>query len=299
MIRNNPSHAVRAAKSGRPVRAVAVVARALASVLALVAVHPAFAAPDVGPDPRQALPECLRLAAEAPDAGFEKALVWEDKGGGDAARECQAMALFHRGQFQEAGIRLAALAPKLDARDPAVAANLYLRAGWAWLRAGRPAEADTMFTEALNRRPDDPEIYIDRAFAREELERYWDVVDDLTEAIARAPDRADIYIYRAEAYRALGNLGLAAGDLGEALERDPANPDALLLRGNVRALDGDVERAMEDWRRVLRLDPDTPAAHAAEDNIARAEIGAGGDARPVSQPVTGPAAGPAAGPADD
>ena len=37
---------------------------------------------------------CLRLTERAPEAAFESALTWEDRGGGDMARLCQAMALF-------------------------------------------------------------------------------------------------------------------------------------------------------------------------------------------------------------
>lgn len=215
------------------------------------------------------LAACLKVAEATPDAAVEKALVWQDRGGGDPARLCHAMALYHRGQFDAAGTRLEDLVGTMGKDDPKAAATLLSHAGWARLRAGQAERAERLYGEALTRQPDDVDLHIDRAFARADQEKYWDAVADLDWAIRKAPKRADAYVYRAGAYRHLGNLDAAQRDVAQALELKPNDSDALLLRGNLRALKGDAKGAREDWKQVMRLDPDTTNAHNAETNLAR------------------------------
>jgi tetratricopeptide (TPR) repeat protein len=241
--------------------------------------------PALAAEPGRDLPGCLRRAETSPEAGFEWALGWEDSGGGEAARLCQAMALYHRGEFQAAATRLEDLAAAPSAG--AAAPDLWARAGWAWVRADRAAEAERAYGEAISRRPKDPELRIDRAIARAGAERYWDAIQDLDAALALAPGAAEALVLRAEAHRALGNLAQAQADVARALESKPDDPDALLLRGNLRASAGDLPGAREDWRRVARLDPDTTAARAARDNLARTEAAPAAATPPAGQAPKG------------
>lgn len=246
---------------------------ALAAVLLCATVAPsavpAAAAPASQPAAAAEPASCIARAEQTPDAGFESALAWEDRGGGDHARLCQALALFHRGQFEAAAQRLEALVPTLGAQAPEAAASLLGRAGWAWLRAGQPGRAEAAYTQAIGQQPDDPELLVDRAFARAEAERFHDARDDLDRAIALRPGTAEAYVYRAQAHRELGDLALARDDVARALELAPADPEALLLRGNLSALAGDVATAREDWSRVVRIDPGTTTARAARENLER------------------------------
>jgi tetratricopeptide (TPR) repeat protein len=231
-------------------------------ILALLVAAPAHAQA-----PGRDLAGCLKRAETNAEGGFEWALAWEDRGGGEAARLCQAIALFHRGDFQAAATRLEDLAASPAAGDGA--ADLWARAGSSWLRAERGAQAERAYGEAIRLRPKDAELRIDRAIARAGAERYRDAVEDLTQALALNPRSGEALVLRAEAHRALGNLPQAQSDAAKALEIKPDDPDALLLRGNLRALSGDVAAARDDWQRVTRLDPDTTAARAARVNLAR------------------------------
>jgi len=262
----------------RPLLTAAAIALLLASPATAADRKPAPHADKTAPDPKaidhaRQSSACLKLAKQSPEKAFDSALTWQDRGGGDMARLCQAMALFHQGQFQAAATRLEDLIPTLGADTPQGAASLLARAGWAWLRAGDEIKAEHAYTAALSRTPADPELLIDRAFARAEGQRYWDAVDDLNRAIEMNPRNADPYLYRAGAYRELGNHAKALEDVGIALQLQPTNPEALLLRGNLRALTGNQDGAREDWQMVMKIDRDTSSARAAADNLARLQAG--------------------------
>jgi tetratricopeptide (TPR) repeat protein len=241
--------------------------------------HPAKPEAQAAPADREAVDHarestaCLKLAERAPNAAFESALTWEDRGGGDMARLCQAMALFHQGQFEAAATRLEDLVPTLGSNTAEGAASLLARAGWAWLRAGKADRAERAYGAAIQRTPQDPELLIDRAFARDEAQRYQDAVEDLNRAIQLAPGKAEAYLYRAGAYRSLGNQSKALEDVDHALALEPSNTDALLLRGNLRAASGNQEGARADWQMVTRIEPDTASARAASDNLKRLQAG--------------------------
>ncbi|MGQ9371662.1 hypothetical protein [Azospirillum sp. ST 5-10] len=236
-------------------------------LLPLLLLPPANAAAQEG---NERLRSCLSLAETAPDAALERSQGWQEGGGGGLARLCQAMALFHKGSFRDAATRLEALVPELAGDDPAAAASLLGRAGWAWLRAGEADRAERAYGRALEQRPDDADLLIDRAIARAEAERYWDAVADLDAAIAKAPGRADAWLYRAAAHKALASYRLALDDVARALELRPGDPEAVLLRGNLKALSGNLAAARDDWTLVRRLTgDDAEAARAAAVNLER------------------------------
>lgn len=220
-------------------------------------------------DQNRQLQTCATLAELKPDEALESARAWAQRGGGDPARLCEALALFHKGEFPAAGRRLEELAGALGREDPKAEAQILARAGWAWLRAGDSARADRLYTRALERQPDDLDLHIDRAFARAEAERFWDAVADLDLVIAKAPERADAWLYRAAAHKALSNTHQAAADVARALELRPNDPEAVLLRGNIKAAAGDARGAAEDWRAVIRIAPDGSQARAARLNLDR------------------------------
>ena len=173
------------------------------------------------------------------------------------ARLCQAMALFHQGQFQAAATRLEDLVPTLGSNTAEGASSLLARAGWAWLRAGNTDRAERAYGAALERTPqrpgtaDRPRLRAGGSRASPGRGR------DLNRAIELAPNKAEPYLYRSGAYRALGNQSKAMEDVDHALALEPSNPEALLLRGNLRAADGNQDGARADWQMVTKVDPDT------------------------------------------
>ncbi|HYG91703.1 MAG TPA: tetratricopeptide repeat protein [Azospirillum sp.] len=239
-----------------------------------------LAVPAVAVDQQADLKECLTQAEQQPDAALERAAAWEARGGGNPAKLCGALALFHRGDFAEAGRRLEDLATALGREDRRAGASILGRAGWAWLRAGDNARAERLYTAALEYQPGDPDLLVDRAIARAQGERFWDALADLDAVIAKDPKRADAWLYRAAAHKALSNNRQALADIARALELKPDDPEALLLRANIKALSGDAKGAQEDWRRVVSTAPDTHSARLARSNLEAMERAGTADKAP-------------------
>ncbi|QCG87159.1 hypothetical protein [Azospirillum sp. TSH100] len=244
-----------------------------AQATAPAATAPATTAPAAGAssalDRNRELQACAAKAEANPDGARADAKRWQEQGGGDSAKLCEALALFHAGDFKAAGTQLEALVPTLGKDDPRASASLLGRAGWAWLRAGDQARAERLYSAALDKTPGDVDLLIDRAFARAEGERFWDAIADLDAALTRDPKRADAYLYRASAHKALSNYRQALADIDSALELKPGDPEAILLRGNVKALGGNLVAARDDWSLARRVAPDSEWGRAAADNLAR------------------------------
>lgn len=225
-----------------------------------------------------ALATCLEQARQAPASTESTATAWVEQGGGTAARICYAMALYHGGQYEKAATRLEWLIEEAvrDRRQPEL--QLYIWAGWAWLRAGKPDQAEALYSAALQRRPNDLDLRMDRALARVEAEKFWDALSDLNEVTRLAPHRADGWYYRALAQRGLLQFENALRDAERALAIVPNDADTRLLRGNLRAQTGRKAEALEDWRQIQREAPDSNAGRAAAANVRRlpAEVEAAG-----------------------
>ncbi|MBP2306064.1 hypothetical protein GBZ48_16505 [Azospirillum melinis] len=251
--------------------ALGLLAAAPAPLLAAQAASPgpSSSVPASALDRNRELQACAAKAEANPDNALADAKRWQQQGGGDSAKLCEALALFHAGDFKAAGAQMEALVPTLGKDDPRAAASLLGRAGWAWLRAGDQGRAERLYSAALDKTPGDVDLLIDRAFARAEGERFWDAVADLDAALTRDPKRADAYLYRASAQKALSNYRQALADIDQALELKPGDPEAILLRGNVKALGGNLGAARDDWSLARRVAPDSEWGRAAAANLAR------------------------------
>ena len=218
---------------------------------------------------------CLgKLRDDAQGAlGFAEA--WEQRGGGDGARHCSALALLALGEPERAATRLESLAGRAAAGAAARAA-VFGQAGQAWMVAGQALRAHGAFTLALALTPNDPELLIDRAIAAGTLGRFADSLADTDRALAQDAQRAESWVFRAAALRHLDRPQEALRDIERALALEPGSPEALLERGILRQLQGDTAGARADWERVLANSPDSAAADLAEQNLA---LNAAGPAR--------------------
>ncbi|MHA1152526.1 MAG: tetratricopeptide repeat protein [Alphaproteobacteria bacterium] len=208
------------------------------------------------------------LARATPADGFDSALSWASRGGGDGARHCAAVALIGLGQYREAAQRLERLAADLRAGDAALSLEVLAQAGQAWILAGDTVRARAVQSAALDIDPDNVELLLDRGITLATAKSYWEAIDDFNRALELAPGRPDLLTLRASAYRTLDALELARDDIDLALTRAPNNPDALLERGMLRRLAGDAAGARADWLRVIGLAEGTPSAEAARANLA-------------------------------
>ncbi len=248
---------------------------ALALGVALIATA-AHAQLDTGKQTREqqqrAYQDCMILARAAPADGFDSALAWASRGGGDGARHCAAVALIGLGQYREAGQRLERLAADLRTADAGLSLDILAQAGQAWILAGDTTRAQAVQSAALDLDPDNVELLIDRSITLATAENYWEAIDDLNRALELAPARPDLLTLRASAYRILDVADLAREDISLALARAPNSPDALLERGILRRLAGDTAGAQADWLRVIALAEGTPSAEVARANLAKLDV---------------------------
>lgn len=217
---------------------------------------------------------CIKQVDIDPNDAFEKALAWQDLGGGPPAQHCAAVALMRLGHHREAAARLEAMAKEMpDDTPPAAVAGILAHAGIAWLEGGDFERAYSVQTAALELMPGSPEILADRSMTLAQQDRYWEAVDDLTRALESDADRVDLLVLRASAYRYIDANDLALEDLERALTLDPTNPEALLERGIQRRLAGDKDGARADWLKLIKLHDGRPAAEMARRNLEKLELG--------------------------
>ncbi|HEX5454076.1 MAG TPA: tetratricopeptide repeat protein [Stellaceae bacterium] len=217
----------------------------------------------------QTYQRCMALAAKDPAAAQALAESWHAKGGAHPAEHCLAVALIGLKRYKEAAGRLETLAQAMVRAPAALRAGVLDQAAQAWLLAGDPARAYAAATSALNLKPDDPDLLVDRAEAAGAAGWFGKAVADLDRVLKADPARADALIYRASAYRAEGRLDPALTDIDRALKLAPQSAAALLERGNIRRLRGDIDGARGDWTRAAARAPGSAAASDAKDNLAR------------------------------
>jgi tetratricopeptide (TPR) repeat protein len=245
--------------------------RPLLCVLSCVVVLTGAA--QAGPDERdREYSDCMREINRDAAAAFDAANSWAERGGGNAARHCAALALLKMGQYERAASALEQLATDMTHGEGDLSADALAQAAQAWMMARKPERAYADQTAALKLRPRDVDLLIDRAITLGEAKNYWEAIDDLNTALEVNPKRADALVLRASAYRFVDSLPMASEDLAAALKLDPRNPDALVERGMVRRLTNDPKGARQDWLTVLRDAPSSPAADIARDNLAKLDV---------------------------
>lgn len=253
---------------------LAALAAAPAGAASKPAKKPAPASSDLKFDSAKEYGACMTLARTKPGDGFESALAWQSRGGGEAAEHCAAVALIEAGETAEGAKRMEALGTKLAGRQPALAAEILAQAGQAWLIAGDSKRAYAVQTAALKLAPKDVDLLVDRAVTLGQAKNYWEAIDDLNRAHDLAPNRADVLVYRGSAYRFVDSPELAIQDLDEAIQLNDRNAEAFLERGILRRLANDNDGARSDWMRAVTLAPGTPTADAAQKDLEMLDLNA-------------------------
>jgi regulator of sirC expression with transglutaminase-like and TPR domain len=211
---------------------------------------------------------CIKLVGERPEEALEKALAWEQAGGGGGARHCAALALAALGNFSDAADQLESLAWELPPETPdETRAQVLAQAGQSWLDARQIAKADALFSAAIDLAPKDAELRIDRAMTHAAAARYQDAIIDLSAAVLLDPSSADALVLRASAFRHTGRPEDAVADVERALLLAPEHAGALLERGILRRQAGDDKGARADWHAVIEHHPKDPAAEAAKRHL--------------------------------
>jgi tetratricopeptide (TPR) repeat protein len=210
--------------------------------------------------------QCMTMIAADPEGAEAIATSWQAKGGGDAAVHCQALAAIANGE-PETG---AAMLENLAHGDKAASLTRAVLLGQAAEARMMAEQANLAFkdtTEALAIAPDDPDLLIGRANAKDALDRPNEALDDLNRALTLDPARGDALVSRASVWRKMNRLAEARADIDRALALDSEDPDALLERGILRQAAGDLAGAREDWTHARNVDPNSEAAELAAQNL--------------------------------
>jgi len=142
-----------------------------------------------------------------------------------------------------------------------------VKGGVIHLEAGREAEAEAQFREALNRNPNNPEahfylgkILAGRGAAREAVAHFERTValDPSRRAAVRAARESFAARYQeaAEGLVVEERYGEASAALDRAEVMVVGRPRTVFLRGRILAARGDVEGALASYRRALTMNPD-------------------------------------------
>jgi tetratricopeptide (TPR) repeat protein len=202
----------------------------LAFVLALAA--PAFAQRQLDEPTR--LQKCVERIETDPEGAFEDGSAWVVQTGRPAARHCVALALLALGQEEEAAARLEQLANDKDGGTLEQRALYLTQAGNAWLVAKAPEAAVVTLTNALKLRPQDPDLFIDRARAHITMKKWAEATKDLDAAVRLSPGNAEALGMRAKAKFESGELESAYADVRAALKQKSEDVNVLVLRGQIR-----------------------------------------------------------------
>lgn len=242
--------------------------RILAALLIAAVSGPAAAQVIGGP---QEYRNCLILAKQKPEQGWEEAIAWQSLGGGEAARHCAAVALIGLAKYGEAATRLETLANE-SVRADAVRAEMMAQAAQAWMLMGDIPRADAAQRSALILSPGNPDILLDHAVLLAQVSHYREAVDVLSAVLRSQPNRVEALTLRASAFRYLDNLPGAEDDIATALRLDPEFTDALLERGILSRMKGEDSAAREAWLKAIDLAPESTAADTARRNLEKMDV---------------------------
>jgi Tfp pilus assembly protein PilF len=140
--------------------------------------------------------------------------------------------------------------------------ELYVR-GLLALRDGDIAEAVSLLTHALRRRPGDHGMRRNLVRALLIGERFEQVVIQANAALAGAPDDAELHFARGTALNALGEHARACAAFARALSLQPDHAPSWLNMGNASADLDDLASAETLYRTAIRLDATLAEAHAS------------------------------------
>jgi tetratricopeptide (TPR) repeat protein len=182
----------------------------------------------------QRLEQCIDQIDKDAEVAYQDGLSWLAKGNRPAARHCTALALIALGQEAEGAARLEELANAPDAGGLEERGVYLAQSGNAWLMAGLPDQAIVTLTNAMKLRPDDGELYKDRARAYV-LQKKWDEAGkDLDSAIQLSAGNAEAFRLRGHVLLKLNRLDDAWKDVETAMRLAPKDIDVIVLRGDVR-----------------------------------------------------------------
>lgn len=206
--------------------AILIIARAIAD--------PPSVIEDIAREEKERLRACIEKIEHSPEEAYEDGLAWQGSGSRPQARYCVAMAMLALGYSIEGAHRLEKLSKDRDAGSIDDRVKYLVRAGNAWLVAGIPKNAETVFDSAIKMRAGDRELHKDRASSRLAQRKWRAAQEDLTLALEMNPNDSEALMMRARTRLGLRTLDSALADIEKAHSLDHENIDILVLRGDIR-----------------------------------------------------------------
>lgn len=121
--------------------------------------------------------------------------------------------------------------------------------------AGRLAEAEQLYRDALSHAPERPSLLNNLAGVLREQHRLDEALAVCETLLRVAPDDAQSWTTRAGVHAAAGRHQAAAADLGQALRFDPDNAALNLLHGTTLLEAGEAEAAITSLRKAVAALP--------------------------------------------
>ena len=140
--------------------------------------------------------------------------------------------------------------------------GLLLRQGLQARAAGRSAEAQAAFLEALKLDPEDPDALHLMAEQLKEQGRLTEAQELLRRALVTDPHRAQTWFRQGDVAEDLGQLDTAEASFGRAAEIDPGHAQALYNRARLLRNLRRPQDAMSSLRQALQSSATTPALRA-------------------------------------
>lgn len=130
----------------------------------------------------------------------------------------------------------------------------------AWRATGRPAQAEQILAEGLQRLPDHLPMLVQYADSAA-LRRDWNTAADRWDAVrARAPERMDVLIASVSALRQANRLDEAEALARQGLAAEPGNPELNTSYAAIAAARQDFPTVALCLQRVLAASPDNASA---------------------------------------
>jgi len=232
---------------------------------------------------------CLEMASRTPDRGINEALVWQGQGGGAPARHCEAVGLYHMGEYAESAARLELIAedmrfgrdmPMQDGKrivgTSLMLASIWTQAANAWLMADEIVRAESAIDQALALAPKGSKLerqaLTDRARIAASDGDFDLAYTDLKRVSMADPGDTSALLLLASAARQTEKLAEAKEILDKIAEDRAEDPAFWLEAGNLADVMGKTDEARADWLKAAQLAPDSSAANAARRNLQRIDL---------------------------
>ncbi len=136
-------------------------------------------------------------------------------------------------------------------RNPDEGRFLTLRAS-AWWALGKSEKAVEDFDQAIKLGYEEPHAYSSRGLFHASIGNFDNAIADYNKALELDPESIAPLINRAAVYMAQGEVEKAIGDYTAALKQKPGNASLLRQRAIALKADGKLDRAIEDFNAILK-----------------------------------------------